>query len=107
MFLSNMDYIPNTELEILGLVRGGIVLSKDVGSDFMAGLVSIVGGELVGYTDMLEDARRIATERMEAQAEKLYADAVINIRYSTSAVMAGAAEIMAYGTAVRYKQHVD
>lgn len=107
MFLSNMDYIPNTELEILGLVRGGIVLSKDVGSDFMAGLVSIVGGELVGYTDMLEDARRIATERMEAQAEKLYADAVINIRYSTSAVMAGAAEIMVYGTAVRYKQHVD
>ena len=107
MFLSNMDYIPNTELEILGLVRGGIVLSKDVGSDFMAGLVSIVGGELVGYTDMLEDARRIATERMEAQAEKLYADAVINIRYSTSAVMAGAAEIMAYGTAVRYKQHMD
>lgn len=107
MFLSNMDYIPNTELEILGLVRGGIVLSKDVGSDFMAGLVSIVGGELVGYTDMLEDARRIATERMEAQAEKLYADAVINIRYSTSAVMADAAEIMVYGTAVRYKQHVD
>lgn len=107
MFLSNMDYIPNTELEILGLVRGAAVVSKDVGTDFMAGLASFVGGELQGYTDMLEEARRIATERLEAEAEKLYSDAVINIRYSTSAVMAGAAEILVYGTAVRYKRYKE
>ena len=103
MFLLNMDYIPGTDFEILGLVRGATVLAKDAGTDFMAGLMNFVGGEIVAYTDMLEEARQTATERMEAEAEKLGADAVINIRYSTSAIMAGAAEILVYGTAVRYK----
>ena len=103
MYMHNMDYIPGTEFEILGLVRGATVLAKDAGTDFMAGLMNFVGGEIVAYTDMLEEARRIATERMEAQAERLGADTVINIRYTTSAVMAGAAEILVYGTAVRYK----
>ena len=103
MFLLNMAYIPGTNFEVLGLVRGAAVIAKDVGSDFMAGMMNFVGGEITYYTDLLEEARRIATERMEAQAEKLSADAVINIRYSTSAVMTGAAEVLVYGTAVRYK----
>ena len=103
MFLLNMAYIPGTNFEVLGLVRGAAVIAKDVGSDFMAGVMNFVGGEITYYTDLLEEARRIATERMEAEAEKLNADAVINIRYSTSAVMTGAAEVLVYGTAVRYK----
>ena len=103
MFLINMDHIPGTNFEVLGLVRGATVLSRDVGTDVLAGLMSAVGGEIVAYTEMLEEARTIATERMEAEAEKLSADAVINIRYSTSAVMTGAAEVLVYGTAVRYK----
>ncbi len=103
MFLINLDHIPGTGFEVLGLVRGSVVLSKDVGSDFVAGLMGFVGGEITAYTDMLEESRRIATERMEAEAERLGADAVINIRYSTSAIMAGAAEILVYGTAVKYK----
>ena len=103
MFLLNMAYIPGTNFEVLGLVRGAAVIAKDVGSDFMAGMMNFVGGEITYYTDLLEEARRIATERMEAEAEKLSADAVINIRYSTSAVMTGAAEVLVYGTAVRYK----
>ena len=103
MFLLNMAHIPGTNFEVLGLVRGAAVIAKDVGSDFMAGMMNFVGGEITCYTDLLEEARRIATERMEAEAEKLSADAVINIRYSTSAVMTGAAEVLVYGTAVRYK----
>lgn len=103
MFLLNMSYIPGTDFEALGLVRGAAVIAKDAGSDLMAGFMNFVGGEISCYTDMLEEARRTATERMEAEAEKLSADAVINIRYSTAAVMAGAAEVLVYGTAVRYK----
>ena len=103
MFLLNIDHIPGTNFEVLGLVRGSVVLAKDAGSDFLAGLMNFVGGEITAYTDMLEDARQTATERMETEAERLGADAVINIRYSTSAIMAGAAEILVYGTAVKYK----
>ncbi len=103
MFLLNIDHIPGTNFEVLGLVRGSVVLAKDAGTEFLVGLMTIVGGEITEYTDLLEEARRTATERMEAEAERLGADAVINIRYSTSAIMAGAAEILVYGTAVKYK----
>ena len=103
MFLVNIDHIPGTGFEVLGLVKGSVVLSRDAGTDFMAGLKTFVGGEVVTYTKMLEEARTIATERMEAEAETLGADAVVNVRYTTSEVMAGAAEVLVYGTAVRYK----
>lgn len=101
--LVNIDYIPGKELEVLGLVKGTVVQSKHLGRDFMAGLKTIVGGEIRGYTEMLVEARQIATRRMAEEAEGLGADAVINVRYGSAAVMAGAAEVIAYGTAVRYK----
>ena len=102
--LLNIDYIPNKEIEVLGLVKGGVVQSKNIGRDFMAGLKTIVGGEIVGYTEMIQTARSIATKRMVDEAESLGADAVINIRYGSSSVMGGAAEIIAYGTAVKIKK---
>ena len=102
MFLLNIDHIPGTNFEVLGLVQGSVVLARDAGTGFMVGMVAMVGGEIVPYTQMLEAARRIATERMEAAAERLAADAVSNIRYTTSEVMNGAAEVLVYGTAVRY-----
>ena len=103
MFLLNTDHIPGTNFEVLGLVQGSVVLSRDAGTDFVVGIATLVGGEIAPYTQMLEEARRIATERMEAEAERLGADAILNIRYTTSEVMNGAAEVLAYGTAVRYK----
>lgn len=103
MFLLNMAYIPGTDFEVLGLVRGSAVIAKDAATDFMAGFANLVGGEISCYTDLLEEARQTATDRLEEEAEKLGADAVINIRYSTASVMAGAAEVLVYGTAVRYR----
>ena len=103
MLLVNTDYITGKELEMLGVVKGTVVFSKNFGRDFMAGLKTIVGGEIVGYTEMLNEARAIATKRMVDDAEAQGADAIVNIRYSSSAVMQGAAEIVDYGTAVRYK----
>ena len=104
MKLVNIDYLPGCEItEVLGLVKGQVVQSKNIGRDFMAGLKTIVGGEIVGYTDMIKTARSIATKRMVDEAESLGADAIINIRYGSSAVMGGAAEIIAYGTAVKIK----
>lgn len=88
--------------EMIGLVFGSVVQSKNIGRDIGAGLKSIVGGELEGYTEMMEEAREIATERMIKKAESLGADAVINVRYATSAIMQGASEVMVYGTAVKY-----
>ena len=102
MFLLNIDHIPGTNFEVLGLVQGSVVLASDAGTEFMAGMAALVGGEIVPYTRLLEEARQTATERMEAAAERLSADAVINVRYTTSEVMNGAAEVLAYGTAVRY-----
>lgn len=102
--LLNIDYIPNKEIEVLGLVKGGVVQSKNIGRDFMAGLKTIVGGEIVGYTEMIQTARSIATKRMVDEAESLGADAIINVRYGSSSVMGGAAEIIAYGTAVKIKK---
>ena len=95
MKLLNIDHIPGKEIEPLGIVKGTVVHTKNVGRDFMAAMKTLVGGELVGYTQMLNEARQIAVKRM------LGADAVINIRYGTSSVMSGAAEVIAYGTAVK------
>ncbi len=105
MKLVNIDYIPGYEItEALGIVKGQVVQSKNVGRDFMAGMKTIVGGELKGYTDMIAEARQIATKRMVDDANNLGADAIINIRYGSSSVMNGAAEIIAYGTAVKIKE---
>ncbi len=105
MKLVSIDYIPGYEIEeALGLVKGQTVQSKNVGRDFMAGLKTIVGGEIVGYTEMIMSARQIATKRMVDEAENLGADAIIGVRYGSSQVMNGAAEIIAYGTAVKLKK---
>ena len=101
MKLYNIDYIPGQNIEALGLVRGAVVQSKNFGKDFMAGMKTLVGGEIRSYTEMLTEARAIATKRMVDEAENLGADAVVNIRYGSSAIMQGAAEIVAYGTAVK------
>ena len=103
MKLVNIDYIPGKEIEVLGLVKGTVVYSKNLGKDFMAGMKTLVGGEIEGYTEMLVTARQIATKRMVDEAENLGADAVVNVRYGSSSVMQGAAEVVAYGTAVKYK----
>lgn len=102
MKLVNIDYVPGFEIkEALGMVKGTVVQSKNIGRDFMAGMKTIVGGEIASYTEMLTTARQIATKRMVDEAESLGADAIVNIRYGSSAVMSGAAEIIAYGTAVK------
>ena len=103
MLLVNIDHIPGREVEVLGMVRGTIVQSKNFGKDFMAGMKTLVGGEISGYTEMLVEARQIATKRMVDEAEALGADAVINVRYGSSSVMQGAAEVIAYGTAVKFR----
>lgn len=103
MQLVNIDYIPGKEIEVLGLVKGTVVYSRNLGKDFMAGMKTLVGGEIEGYTEMLVTARQIATKRMVDEAEGLQADAVINIRYGSSSVMQGAAEVVVYGTAVKFK----
>ena len=103
MLLVNIDYIPGKEFEVLGMAKGTVVQSKNFGKDFMAGMKTLVGGEITGYTEMLNEARQIAVKRMVDEAEALGADAVVNVRYGSSAVMQGAAEVIAYGTAVRFK----
>lgn len=105
MKLVNIDYIPGEEIvEALGIVKGQIVQSKNIGKDFMAGMKTIVGGEITGYTEMISTARQMATKRMVDDAKNLGADAIINVRYGSSAVMNGAAEIIVYGTAVKLKK---
>ena len=102
MILTNIESVPSmTITEHYGLVQGSTIRAKHVGRDLMAGLKNIVGGELKGYTELLSHARQQATDRMVAQAQELGANAVINVRYSTSSVAQGAAEILAYGTAVK------
>ena len=103
MTLVTIDSIPGKEIEALGIVKGTIVQSKNLGRDFMAGLKTLVGGEIAGYTEMLNEARQIATKRMVTEAEAMGADAVVGLRYGSSAVMQGAAEVVAYGTAVKFK----
>jgi uncharacterized protein YbjQ (UPF0145 family) len=102
MIRTNIETIPGlTIVEHYGLVQGSTIRAKHIGRDFMAGLKNIVGGELKGYTELLIEARQEAVRRMEAQALELGANAIINVRFSTSSVAQGAAEILAYGTAVK------
>jgi len=104
MILANTDFVTGKEIkEILGLVRGNTVQAKSIGKDFKAGLRNIAGGEIIEYTNMLAESREIALKRMEEKAKKLGADAVINVRFMTSSIMGGAAEILSYGTAVKLK----
>ena len=103
MILVNTDYITGKELEMLGLVKGATIQSKNIGRDITQSFKTLVGGELGAYTDMMNQARALATKRMAAEAEQLGADAVVNIRYASSAVMQEAAEVMAYGTAVKFR----
>ena len=102
MILVNTDYISGKELEMLGLVKGSTIQSKNIGRDITQSFKTIVGGELKSYTEMMNEARALATKRMVSEAEALGADAVVNIRYASSAVMQGAAEVIAYGTAVKF-----
>lgn len=102
MLLVNTDFITGKNLETIGLVRGTMIQSVHVGKDIMNSLRTLVGGELTSYTEMLNEARAIATKRMADDAEAMGADAVINVHYASSQVMQGAAEIMAYGTAVKF-----
>ncbi|MCM1283569.1 MAG: YbjQ family protein [Muribaculaceae bacterium] len=104
MKLLSIEYIPGQEIEALGMVKGTIVQTKNIGRDFMAGMKTLVGGEIVGYTEMLNEARQIAVKRMVDEAKALGADAVIGIKYGSSQVMSGAAEVIAYGTAVAYRE---
>lgn len=101
MKLLSINYIPGAEIEALGMVKGTVVQTKNIGRDFMAGMKTLVGGEIVGYTEMLNEARQIAVKRMVDEAKDLGADAVIDVKYGSSQVMAGAAEVIAYGTAVK------
>ncbi len=103
MILVNTDYISGKELEMLGLVKGSTIQTKNIGRDITQSFKTIIGGELKSYTDMMNTARALATKRMVDEAEALGADAVVNIRYASSAVMQGAAEVIAYGTAVKFK----
>lgn len=101
MKLLSIEYIPGEEIEALGMVKGTVVQSKNVGRDFMASMKGLVGGEIVGYTEMLNEARQIAVKRMVDEAKAMDADAIIGIQYGSSQVMQGAAEMVAYGTAVK------
>ena len=102
MILVNTDYISGQNFEMIGLVRGTMIQSVHFGKDIMNSFKTLVGGELTSYTEMMNEARAIATKRMCEDAEAMGADAVVNIRYASSAVMQGAAEVMAYGTAVKF-----
>lgn len=102
MLLTNMESVPGrTIVEHYGLVSGSTVRAKHMGKDIMAGFKNIVGGELKSYTELLNDSRKQATERMIQQAQQLGANAIVNVRYATSSVAQGAAELYVYGTAVK------
>lgn len=103
MILVNTDYISGKELEMIGLVKGSTIQSKNIGKDITQGFKTLVGGELKAYNEMMNEARALATKRMVEEANALGADAIVNIRYASAAVMQGAAEVMAYGTAVKFK----
>lgn len=105
MIVTTTQEIPNKKIkEILGIARGNTIRSKHIGRDIMAGLKQLVGGELTGYTEMMNEAREEALQRMIAHAMTLKADAIVNVRFESSEVMPGAAEMMAYGTAVRLRK---
>ena len=102
MILVNTDYINGKEFEMLGLVKGSTIQSKHVGKDIAQSFKTLVGGELKSYNEMMNEARALATKRMVEEAETLKADAIVNVRYASSAIMQGAAEVIVYGTAVKF-----
>ncbi len=102
MILVNTDFISGKEVQTLSVVKGSMIQTKHLGKDIMAGFKTIVGGELTGYSEMINEARALATRRMVEEAEELGADGIINIRYASSMVMQGAAEMLVYGTAVKF-----
>lgn len=104
MLITTTDYIPGREIiEVIDVVRGSTVRARNLGRDIFAGLKNLVGGEISEYTRLMADAREQAIDRMIADAEEIEADAIINVRFATAAVMQGASEILAYGTAVKLK----
>ncbi len=104
MIITTTETVPGKEIaEILGIVKGNTVRARNIGRDILAGLKNLVGGEIEEYTKLIAEAREQALDRMIAQAEALGADAIINLRFSTSYIMASASEILAYGTAVKLK----
>ena len=102
MLIVNTEAIPGRSYEVLGMVRGSVVQSKNFGKDFMSAMKTLVGGEITAYTELLQEARQIAMGRMVAQAQEMGADAIVCLRYASSSVMQGAAEVISYGTAVRF-----
>lgn len=102
MILVNTDYINGKNLGMLGLVKGSTIQCKHIGKDIGSSFKTLVGGEMKAYTEMMDEAREIAIQRMIAEAENMGADAIVNVRFSTSAIVQGAAEVIAYGTAVRF-----
>lgn len=102
MIITTSDVVPGQQVEVLGLVRGNVVTSKHIGRDLMAGFKNIVGGEIVSYTEMMNEGRAIAEQRMVAEAEAIGANAIICARYASASVMEGTQEMLAYGTAVRF-----
>lgn len=103
MILVNTDFITGKEIETISIVKGSTIQTKNVGRDIGASLKSLIGGELEGYNEMMNKARALATKRMVQEATELNADGIINIRYATSAIVQGAAEVIVYGTAVKFK----
>ena len=103
MIIVNTPNIPGRDYEVITLVKGNTVQTKHIGRDIAAGFKTIVGGEIKGYTEMLTEAREIAIARMVEEANKVGADAIINMRFATSQVMENAAEVIAYGTAIKFK----
>ena len=104
MIIVTTDFITGKKIETISIVKGSTIQSKHVGKDIISALKNLVGGELTEYSEMINEARAIATKRMVEEAQKLGADAVINVRYASSSVMQGAAEILVYGTAVKIVQ---
>ncbi len=102
MMLVNTDYIAGKQFEMLGLVKGSTIQSKNIGKDITMVFKTMVGGELQAYNEMMNEARALSTKRMVVEAQGMGADAVVNIRYASASVMSGAAEVMAYGTAVKF-----
>ena len=102
MIVTTADVIPGQAVRVLGLVRGNIVTSKNIGRDLMAGMKSIVGGEIVSYTQMTDEARQVAEDRMVTAAQSLGADAVVAMRFASDSIAEGTIEILAYGTAVKF-----
>ena len=103
MLIVTTDYIAGKELEMLGMVKGSTIQTKHLGKDITQSFKTLVGGELTAYTEMMNDARALATKRMVQEAEAMGADAIVGVRYGSAAVMQAAAEVIAYGTAVKFR----